>query len=60
MTEEISLKDARGKLGDLVERAHRNGQATCITRYGTRVAVIVPADLCEHVHEAIGDKETQR
>lgn len=38
----VGIEEARGQLGDLADRAHNGGGITYLTRYGTRVAAIVP------------------
>jgi prevent-host-death family protein len=40
--DEISIEDARPKLGDLVDHARIAGQSTVITRYGKPAAVLTP------------------
>jgi len=39
---EIGLREARAKIGELVNRAEYHGTTTYITRHGRRVAAIVP------------------
>lgn len=40
---EIGLREARAKIGELVNQAEYHGTTTYITRHGRRVAAIVPA-----------------
>ncbi|MEU3619861.1 MULTISPECIES: type II toxin-antitoxin system Phd/YefM family antitoxin [unclassified Streptomyces] len=40
--QEIGIEEARGILGDLVERVRYSGTAVTLTRYGKPVARIVP------------------
>lgn len=44
-TNEINLRDARSKIGYLVERAEHAGEVTIITRHGHPAAAIVPISL---------------
>src|SRR5689334_20352665 len=39
---EVGLRDARAKLGELVARAQHADQVTYLTRHGQRVAAIAP------------------
>lgn len=45
---EVSLTDARNRLPELTETTVRDGGIVYLTRYGRRVAAIVPADLAEN------------
>ena len=40
--DEISIEEARRKLGDIIDRARLAGQSTVITRHGKPAAVLVP------------------
>lgn len=44
---ELSLTDARSQLPALAETIVRDGGIVYLTRYGRRVAAIVPADVAE-------------
>jgi len=41
--DEISIEEARPKLGDIVDRARPAGQSTVITRHGKPAAVLMSA-----------------
>lgn len=41
---EIGINDARGILGDLVDRARIAGETTYLTKHGKRAAAVVPMD----------------
>jgi prevent-host-death family protein len=45
---ELSLTDARNRLPELTETTVRDGGIVYLTRYGRRVAAIVPADIAEN------------
>ncbi len=45
---ELSLTDARNRLPELTETSIRDGGIVYLTRYGRRVAAIVPADVAEN------------
>jgi antitoxin (DNA-binding transcriptional repressor) of toxin-antitoxin stability system len=45
---ELSLTDARNRLPELAETTIRDGGIVYLTRYGRRVAAIVPADVAEN------------
>jgi antitoxin (DNA-binding transcriptional repressor) of toxin-antitoxin stability system len=47
-TTELSLTDARNRLPELTETTIRDGGIVYLTRYGRRVAAIVPADIAEN------------
>jgi prevent-host-death family protein len=47
---DISVSFARAHLPELVERV-LNGEAVYLSRYGTRVAALVPADAAEYLDE---------
>ena len=42
--DEISIEEARPKLGDIVDRARLAGQSTVITRHGKAAAVLMSAE----------------
>jgi len=52
--DEISIEEARPKLGDIVDRARLAGHAVTITRYGKPAAVVVSADWFERALGYIG------
>ncbi len=52
--DEISIEEARPKLGELVDRARLAGQATVITRHGKPAAVIVPVGWHEEAEARMG------
>ena len=39
---QVSIDKARGKLGDIVDRARYTGEATVITRHGKPAATVAP------------------
>ncbi len=45
---ELSLTNARNRLPELAETTVRDGGIVYLTRYGRRVAAIVPADVAEN------------
>ncbi len=45
---ELSLTDARNRLPELVETTVRDGGIVYLTRYGRRLAAIVPTDIAEN------------
>lgn len=45
---ELPLTDARNRLPELAETTIRDGGIVYLTRYGRRVAAIVPADVAEN------------
>lgn len=45
---ELSLTDARNRLPELVETTVRDGGIVYLTRYGRRLAAIVPTDVAEN------------
>jgi prevent-host-death family protein len=45
---ELSLTEARNRLPELTETTVRDGGIVYLTRYGRRVAAIVPADVAEN------------
>lgn len=45
---ELSLTDARNRLPELTETTVRDGGIVYLTRYGRRVAALVPADIAEN------------
>ena len=53
-TMELTLTDARNRLPELADTVIRDGGVVYLTRYGRRVAALVPADLAED-HEHIED-----
>ncbi|MQA86721.1 MAG: type II toxin-antitoxin system prevent-host-death family antitoxin [Streptosporangiales bacterium] len=59
-TEEIGVEQARAKLGELVSRAEYRGEITYLTRYGRRVAAVVPARIAEEHETSAGRPEYPR
>lgn len=55
--DEIGIEQARGMLGEIVDRAHWSGLPTRITRQGKSAAVIVSAAWHDAVLDALGDYE---
>jgi prevent-host-death family protein len=51
---ELTLTDARNRLPELVDTVIRDGGTVYLTRYGRRVAALVPADVAEE-HERLED-----
>ena len=49
---ELSLTEARNRLPELTETIIRDGGIVYLTRYGRRLAAIVPADVAEN-HESM-------
>ncbi|MBV9312912.1 MAG: type II toxin-antitoxin system Phd/YefM family antitoxin [Pseudonocardia sp.] len=45
---ELSLTEARNRLPELTETTIRDGGIVYLTRYGRRVAALVPADIAEN------------
>ncbi|MGW4801508.1 type II toxin-antitoxin system prevent-host-death family antitoxin [Nonomuraea sp. NPDC004297] len=41
---ELGIREARGQLGELVNRAHYRDEVTYLTKHRTRVAAVVPAE----------------
>ncbi|WP_199435571.1 type II toxin-antitoxin system prevent-host-death family antitoxin [Qaidamihabitans albus] len=55
---ELAVSDARNRIAELVDSAE-DGEIAYLTRRGTRVAAIVPADVAEE-HERLEDQYWSR
>lgn len=52
--EEIDATTARRSFRSILDRARIDGEPTCITRHGERVAVLVPAGTWDELNAAAG------
>lgn len=55
--EQVSIEQARTRLGDLVDRARLAGMPTTIMRYRTPAAVLVPLGWYEQAQAALSSPE---
>lgn len=58
-----TLSEARGDLAQLVERVHHRLERVCITKYGRRVAALVPLEdleLLERLEDHIDIEDARK
>ena len=51
------MSEARERLAEVIEGAHRSGEPVWVTRRGRRVAVVLDPDVFERLVEAAEDAE---
>lgn len=52
--DEIDATTARRELRTILDRARIDGQPTCITRHGERIAVVVPIETWDDLNDEAG------
>lgn len=57
MTNAMSVSEAKGQLGSIIDRAHLQHETVFLTRRGKRVVAVVDADEYERILELAEDAE---